>query len=135
MDIAIIGQAVEVPEASDPQALWDLVAAGRSLTRPFPARRRQDVEEFVRYRDRTALDQRFTVAAPEYHQASYLDRIDLFDHEFFGMTQAQAVLTDPHQRLLLRTAYRAFEDAGYVGARVRGTRTGVYVGFAANPRR
>lgn len=133
MDIAIIGQAVEVPEASDPQALWDLVAAGRSLTRPFPARRRQDVEEFVRYRDRTALDQRFTVAAPEYHQASYLDRIDLFDHEFFGMTQAQAVLTDPHQRLLLRTAYRAFEDAGYVGARVRGTRTGVYVGFAANP--
>ena len=100
MDIAIIGQAVEVPEASDPQALWDLVAAGRSLTRPFPARRRQDVEEFVRYRDRTALDQRVTVAAPEYHQASYLDRIDLFDHEFFGMTQAQAVLTDPHQRLL-----------------------------------
>ena len=67
MDIAIIGQAVEVPEASDPQALWDLVAAGRSLTRPFPARRRQDVEEFVRYRDRTALDQRFTVAA-EYHR-------------------------------------------------------------------
>ncbi len=31
MDIAIIGTAVEVPEADDPQALWELVAAGRAL--------------------------------------------------------------------------------------------------------
>ncbi|MGX7673966.1 beta-ketoacyl synthase N-terminal-like domain-containing protein [Plantactinospora sp. DSM 117369] len=133
MDIAIIGQAVEIPGASDPQGLWELVAAGRSLTRPFPARRRRDVEEFVRHRDRTALGQRPDLAGPEYHRASYLDRIDLFDHEFFGMTQAQAALTDPHQRLMLRTTYRALEDAGYVGERVRGSRTGVYVGFAANP--
>lgn len=133
MDIAIIGQAVEVPGASDPQALWELVAAGRSLTRPFPARRRQDVDEFVRHQDRAGLGQQPELAGPEYHRAGYLDRIDLFDHEFFGMTQAQAALTDPHQRLILRTAYRALEDAGYVGERVRGSRTGVFVGFAANP--
>jgi acyl transferase domain-containing protein/acyl carrier protein len=133
MDIAIIGQAVEIPGASDPQELWELVTAGRSLTRPFPARRRSDVEEFVRHQDRTALGQQPDLTGPEYHRAGYLDRIDLFDHEFFGMTQAQATLTDPHQRLILRTTYRALEDAGYVGKRVRGSRTGVYVGFAANP--
>jgi 3-oxoacyl-(acyl-carrier-protein) synthase/NAD(P)-dependent dehydrogenase (short-subunit alcohol dehydrogenase family)/acyl carrier protein len=133
MDIAIIGQAVEVPGACDPQALWELVTAGRSLARPFPARRRQDIDEFVRHQDRVALGQPPAPAGPEYHRASYLDRIDLFDHEFFGMTQAQAALTDPHQRLILRTAYRALEDAGYVGERVRGSRTGVFVGFAANP--
>ncbi|AVT35578.1 type I polyketide synthase [Plantactinospora sp. BB1] len=133
MDIAIIGQAVEIPGASDPQRLWELVAAGHCLTRPFPARRRQDVDDFVRHRDRTALGQQPELTGPEYHRASYLDRIDLFDHEFFGMTQTQAALTDPHQRLVLRTTYRALEDAGYLGERVRGSRTGVYVGFAANP--
>ncbi|QCB95014.1 type I polyketide synthase [Cellulomonas shaoxiangyii] len=133
MDIAIIGLAVDVPGAGDPQALWDLVTAGGSTSRPFPAQRRQDVDEFVRYRDRASLGQEPDAGAPEYHRAGYLDRIDLLDHEFFGMTPAQAAVADPHQRLVLRTTYRALEDAGYVGPRVRGSRTGVFVGFAANP--
>src|SRR5262249_50058536 len=35
---------------------------------------------------------------------------------------------DPRQRLLLEEAWRAFEDAGYGGKRLRGTDSGVFVG-------
>ncbi|NYI04599.1 SDR family NAD(P)-dependent oxidoreductase [Allostreptomyces psammosilenae] len=131
-DIAVIGLSVEVPDAPDQHAFWDVVRTGRSLTRPFPAQRRREVEEYLRYHRESALvpdaDERV-----EFHDGSFLDRVDLFDHAFFGMTPKQAAVTDPHQRLVLRTMYRALEDAGYVGERLAGSRTGVYVGYAGNP--
>ncbi|GAA2432917.1 SDR family NAD(P)-dependent oxidoreductase [Streptomyces glaucus] len=131
-DIAIVGLSVEVPDAPDQHAFWDIVRTGRSLTRPFPARRRQDVEEYLRYHRESALvpDAEERVA---FHDGSFLDRVDLFDHAFFGMTPKQAAVTDPHQRLVLRTMYRALEDAGYTGERLAGSRTGVYIGYAGNP--
>lgn len=131
-DVAIVGLSVEVPDAPDQHAFWDVVRTGRSLTRPFPAQRRRDVEEYLRYHWESALvpDAEDAVA---FHDGSFLDRVDLFDHAFFGMTPKQAAVTDPHQRLILRTMYRALEDAGYTGERLAGSRTGVYVGYAGNP--
>jgi 3-oxoacyl-(acyl-carrier-protein) synthase/acyl carrier protein len=129
--IAVIGMSVEVPDAQDIYALWEAVRDGRNLTRPFPAQRRRDAEEYFRHLTATAVSE-----MPEseviFHDGSYLDRIDGIDARFFGMTPKQASTTDPHLRLFLRNMYRAIEDAGYAG-RIRGTRTGVYVGFAANP--
>ncbi|WP_432840302.1 SDR family NAD(P)-dependent oxidoreductase [Dactylosporangium sp. CA-092794] len=131
-DIAIIGMSVEVPQARDIHAFWDIVRTGRTLTRPFPAQRRADVEEYVAYQRQSAVGDWGTDRV-EFYPGAYLDHIDRFDPEFFGMTPRQAAVTDPHQRLILRTMYLALEDAGYTGARVAGTRTGVFVGFAANP--
>ncbi|MFI2641985.1 SDR family NAD(P)-dependent oxidoreductase [Streptomyces sp. NPDC018610] len=130
-DIAIVGLSVEVPDAPDQHSFWDVVRTGRSLTRPFPARRRRDVEEFLRYHRESALVPDEERVA--FHDGSFLDRIDLFDHDFFGMTPRQAAVTDPHQRLVLRTMYRALEDAGYTGERLAGSSTGVYIGYAGNP--
>ncbi|OSP39608.1 hypothetical protein B7767_30730, partial [Streptomyces sp. 13-12-16] len=131
-DIAVVGLSVEVPDAPDQHAFWDVVRTGRSLTRPFPAQRRREIEEYLRYHWESALvpDAGERV---EFHDGSFLDRVDLFDHAFFGMTPKQAAVTDPHQRLVLRTMYRALEDAGYTGERLAGSRTGVYVGYAGNP--
>ena len=131
-DIAVTGLSVEVPDAADQHAFWDIIRTGRSLTRPFPAQRRREVEEYLRYYWESALvpDDEDGV---EFHDGSFLERVDLFDHAFFGMSPKQAAVTDPHQRLLLRTAYRALEDAGYTGGRLAGSRTGVYVGYAGNP--
>src|SRR3546814_8283102 len=38
---------------------------------------------------------------------------------------------DPHQRLLLETAWAALEDAGAAGGSLAGSRTGVYLGLGA----
>jgi len=129
--IAVIGMSVEVPDARDIHALWDIVRDGRNLTRPFPEGRRRNVDEYFQHFTSTAVTE-MPETEVTYHDGAYLDRIDGIDAKFFGMTPKQASTTDPHLRLLLRNMYRAIEDAGYA-SRIRGTRTGVYVGFAANP--
>lgn len=63
-----------------------------------------------------------------YSMSGYLDRIDRFDARFFGIPPLEADYMDPHQRIGLEVAYEAFENAGYGGDSVRGTRTGVFLG-------
>ncbi len=132
-DLAIVGISVELPEANDIHGLWDIVRTGRSLTRPYPVDRQKVVTEFIKYNQATAVKE--ADGGYSFHNGCFLERERIFgfDHEFFGMTPKQAATTDPQQRLILRNMYRAVEDAGYVGARIKGTRTGVFVGFAGNP--
>src|SRR5262249_25910762 len=41
----------------------------------------------------------------QYVAMGYLDRVDLFDHQFFGLSLREAELMDPHQRLVLQLAH------------------------------
>lgn len=131
-DIAIVGMAVEVPDAADILGFWDIVRAGRSLTRPFPMHRRPGTEEFIKYARTTTVYEQ-----PDepimFHNGSFLETPDSFDPAFFGMTPKQASTTDPHHRMVLRTMYLALENAGYTGPRLAAQRTGVFVGYASNP--
>ncbi|MEU4806497.1 amino acid adenylation domain-containing protein [Actinosynnema sp. NPDC023587] len=50
---------------------------------------------------------------PEYvRAAAVLDGIDQFDAGFFNLSNREAALLDPQQRLFLETAWHALEDAG-----------------------
>ncbi|MFI9815828.1 type I polyketide synthase [Saccharothrix variisporea] len=131
-DIAVIGLSVDVPGAGDLDAFWQVVSTGASMSRPFPPDRRDKLEQYVHYLRATAIDP-LDEPDVEYHNGYFLDRVDHFDHAAFGMNPRQAALTDPHHRMVLRAMYLAFEDAGYTLDRLRGTRTGVFVGFAVNP--
>src|ERR1051325_8277342 len=131
-DIAVVGLSVDVPGAGDLDALWQLVSTGTSTSRPFPPDRREKLAEYIRYLRATSIDP-LDEPDVEYHNGYFLDVVDHFDHAAFGMNPRQATLTDPHHRMVLRAMYLAFEDAGYTLERLRGTRTGVFVGFAVNP--
>jgi acyl transferase domain-containing protein len=45
-------------------------------------------------------------------RGAFLDRVDEFDPEFFGISPHEAADMDPRQRLALELSWEALEDAG-----------------------
>ncbi|MFG1869096.1 condensation domain-containing protein [Micromonospora arborensis] len=109
-DIAVIGVAVRFPQADDLDAFRTNLRAGRDSVRPMPATRMQttNVDPDVRYAE-----------------LGYLDRIDLFDHRFFGLSRREAELIDPQHRIALHLTQGAVEDAGLAPSSLRDSRTAV----------
>ncbi len=122
--IAIVAVACRFPGAPDPDAYWELLSGGVDAIREIPDDR-FDVDEYYDP-DPEAPGKIYT------RYGGYLDRIDGFDPEFFSISPREAVWMDPQQRLMLEIAWEGLERAGYSPAALRGSRTGVFVGVAAN---
>ena len=60
---------------------------------------------------------------------AFVEGMDTFDANFFGVLPIGARTMDPQQRLLLETSWHALEDAGVDPDRLRGGRVGVYAGI------
>lgn len=58
----------------------------------------------------------------------FLSHIHELDAAFFGIAPVEAECMDPHQRLLLETAWEALEDAGEDIAALEGTNAAVFMG-------
>lgn len=115
--IAVIGMAGSFPGADGPEALFDRLKRRVPAWGPVPAARWNAAGSVSAEADPT-----YTATG------AFLDRVDRFDNEFFGVTPLDAKRMDPQERRFLQTAYDAFLDAGYPARRLAGTRTGVFVG-------
>jgi len=124
-DIAIIGLSCIMPMADDAEQFWNNIRDGKNCIQDFPEVRRKDIDDYMLFK-KVDLDK------TKYLKGAYLKNIDKFDYNFFNMTPKAASLTNPIQRLFLSTAWEAIEDAGYGGAKLSGTNTGVYVGFISD---
>ena len=122
--IAIVAVACRFPGAPDPDAYWELLAGGVDAIREIPDDR-FDVDEYY--------DPDPEAPGKIYSRCGgFLDGIDGFDPEFFGISPREAVWMDPQQRLMLEIAWEGLERAGYSPASLRGSRSGMFVGVAAN---
>ncbi|MDT5020582.1 MAG: hypothetical protein QOI33_1106, partial [Mycobacterium sp.] len=122
--IAIIAVSCRFPGAPNPEAFWDVLSGGVDAIREVPEDR-FDIDEFY--------DPDPEVAGKTYTRfGGFLDGIDGFDPEFFGISPREAVWIEPQQRLMLETVWEGLERAGYSPASLRGSRTGVFAGVAAN---
>ena len=63
-------------------------------------------------------------------QGAFLEDIDKFDAEFFGVAPREAASMDPQQRLLLEVAWEALEHAAIPAGALNGTPVGVFCGMA-----
>ena len=120
-DIAVVGMSARIGEAESAEAFWQALRAGRDMVREFPEERRDDANQLRLEAGRLPLSTSLL-------ELGYLDRVDQFDPERFGIAPREAELMDPAQRLFLTVAMNALEDAGYGGTSLAGTRAGVYVG-------
>src|SRR5260370_25111448 len=110
LDIAIVGMALRVPGANDPETFWHNLCAGAEAIRvPISGRDRCD----------------------EVRASAMLDDYDRFDAAFFGFSAKDAELMDPQHRVLLECSWAALERAGF-GFDREGGRTGVWAGATMN---
>lgn len=121
-DVAIIGIDVRLPMANNVDEFWNNLKTGKDCVGDLPFNRKKDIEDYLYYRNGTDVK-------VQYANGGYLKAIDKFDNEFFKISNKEANLMDPCQRIFLETAWKAIEDSGYGSGKLIGSRTGVYVGF------
>jgi len=122
--IAIIGIAAKLPLGETIEEIYEGLKKGADCVRVMPEARRRDIEDIVRFAGSSEEMAAFLKEA----ECGFIDAIDKFDYGFFNISPKEASLMDPSQRLFLETAWEAIEDAGYGGNKIRGSRTGVFVG-------
>lgn len=121
--IAIIGIGCRFPGAINPKAFWHLICNKVDAIAPIPSNRHHLHSCFIP--DPTSLQSQLI-------QGGFLEQIDQFDPQFFGIAPQEAVSIDPQQRLLLEVTWEALEDAGLVPQKLSGSATGVFVGVAGS---
>ncbi len=124
--IAIISMACRFPGgAVTPERYWDVLIQKRETAIDVPASRWDAGAHYSA--DVDASGKTYC------RMACFLEEaVDQFDAGFFGITPREANLMDPQQRLLLEVTWEAFERAGHSLERMKGSRTGVFVGISSH---
>lgn len=115
--IAIIGAGCRFPGGgTNPDTFFQALERGVDAIREVPAER---------WPNNAMPEDR-----PEPRWVGLLDSIADFDAKFFEISPREARTLDPQQRLLLEVTWEALEHAGLPADRLKGTRTGVFIGLA-----
>ncbi|WP_280233452.1 type I polyketide synthase [Nocardia cyriacigeorgica] len=120
--IAVVSMACRFPGGADsPERLWQLLVDGADVVSDPPT---------DRWRTDGLLDSDPAAAGKAYTlRGGFIEGIDLFDAEFFGIGPNEAAAMDPQQRLLLQASWEAIERSGRDPRELNGTATGVYLGL------
>ncbi len=114
--IAIIGLAARFPGADTLEQFWDNLAGGVESLRRFTP------DEVGGAKDAFGNEELVAVSGA-------LDDVESFDAEFFGLSDREAELTDPAQRIFLEVCQHALEHGGHAGA---AGRIGIFAGSGMN---
>ena len=123
--IAIVGMGLRLPGGvHDAESFAKLLWSGVDPVTEIPGNR-WSLESFYD-EDPDAIGKMTT------RHGAFLEHVDKFDAEFFGIAPREAASMDPQQRLMLEVTWEALEDAGRAPSSLDGSRTGIYVGIVNN---
>ncbi|CAJ1496240.1 polyketide synthase [[Mycobacterium] kokjensenii] len=120
--VVITGLGLEAPGGIDTaDQYWSLLADGREALSPIPEDRDWAVGDLIAGSHRDGFK-------PICNSGGFLSGAAEFDPAFFGIAPREAIAMDPQQRVALRVAWRALEDAGINPDELTGHDVGVYLG-------
>ena len=110
--IAIIGISFDLPNIKTWDDLKNALSDQTSFIDEMPDKRLKEIQ------------QAFGIS--QMARAGYLDEVGMFDNEYFGFTEREALKMFPEHRLFLTHAIKAFYHAGYNESTLKGTKTGIF---------
>ncbi|NEP38246.1 MAG: type I polyketide synthase, partial [Okeania sp. SIO2H7] len=123
--IAIVGMSCRFPGgASTPQAFWDVLQNGVDTIAEVP-------------KERWHLDDYYdpdpeTPGKMYSRYGGFINGVQEFDANFFGISPKETTHLDPQHRLLLEVTWEALENSGNNPQQLKGSQTGVFVGICTN---
>lgn len=118
--IAIIGMGCRFPGGADtPEAFWNLLRDGRDAVTEIPADR-WDVPAY--YDPDPNMPGKMSA-----RYGAFIQQVDQFEPQFFGIAPREAASMDPQQRIVLEVVWEALENAGLAPDQLSGSRTGVFL--------
>ena len=123
--IVIVGMGCRFPGgASTPEAFWDLLQNGVDAITEVPPDR-WPVNKYYDS-DPTAPGKIST------RYGGFVEGIEGFDTNFFGISPKETIHLDPQQRLLLEVSWEALERSAINPQKLKGSSTGVFIGICSN---
>ncbi|ARV62851.1 short-chain dehydrogenase [Nostocales cyanobacterium HT-58-2] len=119
--IAIVGIGCRFPGANSPEAFWHILRNGIDAISEVP-KERWDVNSF--YNPKPATPGKMST-----RYGGFIKEVDSFDPAFFGISPREAERMDPQQRVVLKVAWEALENAGIMPSNLSGSQTGVFIGI------
>ncbi len=121
--IAVIGMGCRFPGGCDtPESFWKLLRNEGDAVKEIP-HDRWDIEAFY--------DPDPNKPGKSYaRHGGFLDQVDMFDANFFGIAPREAANLDPQQRLVLEVAWEAMENGGQSPEKYINSRSGVFLGIS-----
>ncbi|MCP4995199.1 MAG: KR domain-containing protein, partial [Gammaproteobacteria bacterium] len=118
--IAVVGLACHFPDAPTIQQYWTNLMEGRDSIREVPGSR-WDIKQYYQ-------PQSYQVGKSISKWGAFLEGIEEFEPEYFGIAEALAPQIDPLERQWLEVSAEALADAGYSRPDLWGQAVGVFVG-------
>ncbi|KAJ5375156.1 Acyl transferase/acyl hydrolase/lysophospholipase [Penicillium concentricum] len=120
-DVAVVGMACRVAGGNhNPELLWQSLLSQKSAVSEIPPMRWEP------YYRRDPRNEKFLKQTTS--RGYFLDHLEDFDCQFFGISPKEAEQMDPQQRVSLEVASEALEDAGIPAKSLSGSDTAVFWG-------
>ncbi|CAM2010377.1 type I polyketide synthase [Acanthopleuribacter pedis] len=122
--IAVVGLACRLPDAPNARAFWENLNNGHQAVTKVPE---------SRWPESTYFSENNSAPGLGYARwGAFLNEIYDFDAAMFGLTEEEAAVLDPQQRLMMEVARETLDHAGY-GADCDTRRdTGIFIGGRMN---